>query len=191
MQIKDGKYFFLYGGNDIDWIQKFTGRASGIATDANISIELFCVDEQEDKSLISNFWSRIESLFVTKVHKTVDAVTKQVQKILSYKNETGWALFIKGSAVVLNGHGETILQALAEFEKWKEDAAEEGFEITFKIYSEDIVCNIHRCSDLEIPNVAGVLPDSIRCPECPRPMEIYIQFKCCHNESPIANAAHH
>ena len=83
MQIKDGKYFFFYGGNDKEWIENFTRHAKGIATDANISIELFCVDEQ-DKSLIGKFWSRIESLFLSKVHETVDAVTKQVQKVLSY-----------------------------------------------------------------------------------------------------------
>ena len=73
--------------------------------------------EKEDKSVMRRFWGGIESLFVTKVHKAVDAVTQEVQKMLSYKNETGWAVLCKGSSVVMSGHGTTILKTLAEFEK--------------------------------------------------------------------------
>ena len=46
--------------------------------------------EKEDKSVMRRFWGGIESLFVTKVHKAVDAVTQEVQKMLSFKNESGW-----------------------------------------------------------------------------------------------------
>ncbi|XP_020222268.1 protein SIEVE ELEMENT OCCLUSION B [Cajanus cajan] len=185
--IKEQKYIFFYGGNDREWIQQFTKYATALATDpilkgANISIELFCV-EKEDKSFVKRFWSGIESLFVTKVHKTVDAVTQEVQKMLSYKNETGWALLSKGPAVVLSGHGTTILKTVAEFEKWKEVVIKKGFEFTFKEYHDKIVTTTHRCSHLELPNVAGKLPETIKCPDCPRTMEIYISYKCCHNEN--------
>ncbi|KAK7344016.1 hypothetical protein VNO77_13214 [Canavalia gladiata] len=191
--IKEQKYIFFYGGNDKEWIQQFTKYATALANDAiikeaKISIELFCV-EKEDKSLVSRFWSGIESLFVTKVHKTVDAVTQEVQKMLSYKNETGWALLSKGSSVVVSGHGTTILKTVAEFEKWKEIVIKKGFGFSFKEYHTKIVGSTHRCSHLEIPNVAGKLPETIKCPECPKTMEIFISYKCCHNEN-IANAKH-
>ncbi|XP_061371201.1 protein SIEVE ELEMENT OCCLUSION B-like [Gastrolobium bilobum] len=187
--IKEQKYIFFYGGKDKDWIQEFTKYATTLANDAiikeaKISIELFCV-EKEDKSLISRFWSGIESLFVTKVHKTVDAMTQEVQKMLSYKNETGWALLSKGSSVVVSGRGTTILKAVAEFDKWKEGVIKKGFEFSFKEYHERIVRTTHRCSSLEIPNVAGKLPETIKCPECPRTMEIFISYKCCHNENTV------
>lgn len=147
--------------------------------------------EKEDKGLINRFWSGIESLFVTKAHKTVDdAVTREVQKMLSYKNETGWALLSKGSAVVVSGHGTTILKTVAEFEKWKEIVIKKGFEFSFREYHEGIVRVTHRCSHLQIPNVAGKLPETIKCPECPRTMEIFISYKCCHNENVTANAKH-
>ena len=159
-----------------------------VVKEAKISIELFCV-EQEDKSLVKCFWSGIESLFVTKINKPVDAVTKEVQKMLSYKNETGWALLSKGPSVVTSGHGTTILKTVAEFEKWKEVAIKKDFELSFKEYHTKIAANTHRCSHLEIPNVAGKLPETIKCPDCPRVMEIFISYKCCHNEN-TANATH-
>ena len=159
-----------------------------VVKEAKISIELFCV-EQEDKSLVKRFWSGIESLFVTKINKPVDAVTKEVQKMLSYKNETGWALLSKGPSVVTSGHGTTILKTVAEFEKWKEVAIKKDFELSFKEYHTKIAANTHRCSRLEIPNVAGKLPETIKCPDCPRVMEIFISYKCCHNEN-TANATH-
>lgn len=95
-QMKEEKYIFFYGGNDKEWIQQFTKYATALANDpvikeAKISIKLFCV-EKEDKSLKSRFWSGIEILFVTKANRKVDEVTQEVQKMLSYKNETGWAL---------------------------------------------------------------------------------------------------
>ena len=189
MQIKEQKYIFFYGGNDKDWIQQFTKYATNLANDpvlkeAKISIELFCV-EKEDKSLISKFWSGIESLFVTKVHKTLDAVTQEVQKMLSYKNETGWALLSKGSSVVFSGHGTTILKAVAEFEKWKEFVIKKDFELSFREYHERIARTTHRCSHLQIPNVAGKLPETIKCPDCPRKMEIFISYKCCHKDNNV------
>ncbi|KAI4317946.1 hypothetical protein L6164_025767 [Bauhinia variegata] len=191
--IKEDKYIFFYGGNDKDWIQQFTKYATALANDAalkeaKISIELFHVNK-DDKNIFNRFWTGIESLFVTKVHKTVDVVTQQVQKMLSYKNETGWALLSKGSIVVLSGHGTTILKTVAEFEKWKEIVIKKGFEFSFKEYHQKIVSTTHRCSYLEIPNVAARLPETIQCPDCPRTMEIFISYKCCHNES-TGNAIH-
>ncbi|CAJ1976490.1 unnamed protein product [Sphenostylis stenocarpa] len=185
--MKEQKYIFFYGGKDKEWIQQFTKYVTTLSNDvvikeAKISIELFCV-EKEDKSLVKRFWSGIESLFVTKVHKPVDAVTQEVQKMLSYKNETGWALLSKGSSVVVSGHGTTILKTVAEFEKWKELVIKKGFELSFKEYHDKIEVTTHRCSHLEIPNVAGKLPETIKCPDCPRVMEIFISYKCCHNEN--------
>ncbi|XP_028782760.1 protein SIEVE ELEMENT OCCLUSION B [Neltuma alba] len=190
---KEEKYIFFYGGHDKDWVQQFTKYATAMANDAllkekKISIEIFHV-EKEDKNIFSRFWSGIESLFVTKVHKTEDDdVTKEVQKMLSYKNETGWALLSKGSEVILTGHGTTVLKTVAEYEKWKELVKSKGFEGSFRDYHEKAVRLLHRCSHLEIPNVAGKLPERIRCPECPKTMEIFITYKCCHEEATTNSA---
>ncbi|XP_020222813.1 protein SIEVE ELEMENT OCCLUSION B isoform X2 [Cajanus cajan] len=185
--IREQKYILIYGGNDKEWVQQFTKYATAFVNDvalkeANIHIELFCV-EKEDKSFLRRFWSGIESLFVTKAHNTVDAVTQEVQKMLSYKNESGWVVLCKGSSVVECGHGTTILKTVAEFEKWKEVVLKKGFESSFKEHHERIVRTTHRCTHLEIANIAGKLPETIKCPECGRTMEIFISYKCCHTDN--------
>ncbi|KAI4345935.1 hypothetical protein L6164_013020 [Bauhinia variegata] len=187
--VKEDKYIFFYGGHDKEWIQHFTKASTALSHDpvlkeAKISIELFHV---ENKSLLSKFWSGIESLFVTKLHKTVDTVTQEVQKLLSYKNESGWALLSKGSTVVVSGHATTILKTVIDFDMWKEVVIKKGFEFSFKEYHERTVRATHRCLHLEIPNIAGKLPETINCPYCPRDMEIFISYKCCHDET-TANA---
>ncbi|KAL2325100.1 hypothetical protein Fmac_024158 [Flemingia macrophylla] len=185
--IKEQKYILIYGGKDKEWVQQFTKYATAFVNDvalkeANIQIELFCV-EKEDRSFLRRFWSGIESLFVTKAHNTVDAVTQEVQKMLSYKNESGWVVLCKGSSVVECGHGSTILKTVAEFEKWKEVLLKKGFETSFKEHHETIVRSTHRCTHLEVANIAGKLPEFIKCPECGRTMEIFICYKCCHTDN--------
>ncbi|KAI4345728.1 hypothetical protein L6164_012826 [Bauhinia variegata] len=193
--IKEEKYIFFYGGNDKGWIQEFTKYATALANDAtikeaNISIELFCV-EHEHKNIISRFWNSIESLFVTKMHKASNAVSQEVHKMLSYKHETGWALLSKGSTVIFSGHGTTILKSVIEFEKWKQFVISKGFEISLREHHEKIVRATHRCSHIEIHNVAGKIPDTIKCPECHRVMEVLISYKCCHDDAgrPANNGA--
>ena len=41
-----------------------------------------------------------------------------------------------------------------------------------------------------IPITTGKIPEHMKCPECPRVMEAYISFKCCHNESAM-NGLHY
>ncbi|KAK7278471.1 hypothetical protein RJT34_23500 [Clitoria ternatea] len=190
--IKEQKYIFFYGGKDKEWIQQFNKFAGALANDVTlkdkkISIELCCLDF-EHQNIVSRFWSGVESLFVTKMHMKTNNVTKEVQKLLSYKNESGWAVLTKGSSVILSGHGNTILKIVQEFDKWKEQMVKNDLEISIREQYEKVVKITHRCSHLEIPNVAGKIPDTIECPECHRAMEVFIKYKCCHKESSL-NAA--
>lgn len=91
--------------------------------------------------------------------------------------------------MVVSGHGTTILKTVAELEKWKEVVIKKGFEFSFKEYHASVVRTTHRCSHIEIPNVAGKIPETIKCPECPNTMEIFILCKCCHNKN-TTNAIH-
>lgn len=143
----------------------------------------------EDHGVIGRFWSSIESLFFTKDHKQVDPVTQEIQKLLSYKNESGWAVLSKGSTVVVAGHGFTILRVLEEFEKWKEFVKEKGFEFVFKEYHNKVVQSVRHCCRLDIPSVNGKVPETMKCPECPRVMETFVSYKCCHIDGP-ANGHH-
>jgi hypothetical protein len=199
-QIKDQKYIFFYGGKDNEWIQQFTKRATALANDATIkeariSIELVSVGKgskgEDHLGILGKFWNGIESLFISKTQRKTDAdsVTLEIQKLLSYKNESGWAVLSKGSNVVLSGHGTTILKVVEEFDKWKEFVREKGFEFTFKEYHNRVLHTAHICCRIDIPNTSGRIPENMKCPDCPRIMETYISFKCCHIDG-AANGVH-
>lgn len=163
--------------------------------EARISIELFRVgktnkgedeDDGDDHGVVGRFWTAIEGLFFTKAHKEVDPVSQEIQKLLSYKNESGWFVLSKGSTVVVAGHGYTILRVFEEFEKWKEDVKQKGFEVTIKEYHSKALLTIRQCCRLDIPTVVGKVPETMKCPECTRVMESYVSYKCCH-----VDGAHH
>ncbi|GMN74180.1 hypothetical protein TIFTF001_052329 [Ficus carica] len=198
--IKEEKYILFYGGKDNEWIQQFSKKATALANDPIIkdtlktNIELFCIGKTakggEDHGLLGRFWTSIESLFFTKVHhQQVDPVTQEIQKLLSYKNESGWAVLSKGQTVVVAGHGFTILKVVEEFDKWKEAVKEYGFEYVFKEYHNKVIQSVRHCCRLDIPSVSAKVPETMQCPECPRIMETFITYKCCHIDAP-ANAHH-
>ncbi|PON78094.1 Sieve element occlusion [Trema orientale] len=196
--IKEGKYILFYGGKDNAWIQQFNEKATALVTDsiikeAKISIELFCVGKttkgEEDLGSIKLFWTSMESLFITKAHKQVDQETQEIQKLFSYKNESGWALLSKGSTVVFAGHGLTMIRVVEELKKWKENVKEKGFELAFKDHYSEVIKSFHHCSRLDIPSVAGKFPETMNCAECSRSMEVFICYQCCHTDAP-ANAHH-
>ncbi|KAL5542119.1 hypothetical protein UlMin_009829 [Ulmus minor] len=187
--IKEEKYIFFYGGKDNEWIQQFTKKATALANDPylkdlKINIELFCVGKTakggEDHGMIGKFWGAIEGLFLTKAHKQVDPVTQEIQKLLSYKNDSGWALLSKGSTVVTTGHGYTFLRVFEEFDKWKESVKEKGFELTFKENYAKTSRVVRQCCRLDVPAAPGKIPEVMNCPECPQSMEMFVTYKCCH-----------
>ncbi|XP_057948275.1 protein SIEVE ELEMENT OCCLUSION B-like [Malania oleifera] len=191
--IKEKKFIFFYGGTDSDWITQFTAKANALAADAlikeqKISIELVLVGKGgkgDHSTILTRFWDGIESMFLTKVIGKPDDVTREVQKLLSYRSESGWAVLSKGSAVVFSGHGTTVLKALDEFEKWKVFIKEKGFEVSLKEHHEKVVRTMHRCSRLDVRAAPGKVPEVVQCPDCPRKMEMIISYKCCHVDGAI------
>ncbi|KAF4365764.1 hypothetical protein F8388_003433 [Cannabis sativa] len=199
-EVKDKeKYTFIYGGKDNDFIQTFTKKVTALQNDpfiksANINIELFCVGKTakggEDHGILTKFWEGIESLFFTKNHKDTDPVTKEIQKLLSYKNETAWAILAKGSAVVTSGHGSTVLKVVEDIDQLKEVIKVKGsFEVAFTEVHTTVTQTVRHCIRLDVPTVAGKVPDSMNCPDCRRAMETYLSYKCCHIDGPLN--AHH
>jgi len=49
MQIEQGKFICLYGGEDIEWIRKFTATAKAIAKDARILLEMLYVGKSSPR----------------------------------------------------------------------------------------------------------------------------------------------
>ncbi|XP_050205524.1 protein SIEVE ELEMENT OCCLUSION B-like [Mercurialis annua] len=122
--IQQGKHICLYGGEDIDWIRKFTVTADAVARAAGIQLEMLYVGKSnpretvrknniiiqnenlshvlQDLTLIWFFWVRLESMWHSKVqqNRTVenDPIMQEIVTMLSFDgSDQGWAVISKGS----------------------------------------------------------------------------------------------
>ncbi|CAL5370171.1 unnamed protein product [Camellia sinensis] len=207
--VRDGKYIFLYGGDDLEWIRRFTTRATAVARDARISLEMVYVGKSSKREQVRRviqtvnndkmgvawqepmiwfFWTRLESMLFSKIQlgrvDDYDPMMQEIKKLLSYDKSGGWAVLCRGSEVVVNGHGTTVLPALVEYEDiWKINVPTNGFDKSFKDHHDKLHGIAHPCCRFEFPSVAGRIPESMKCPECLRVMEKHITFICCHDEN--------
>ncbi|KAI7741937.1 hypothetical protein M8C21_024316 [Ambrosia artemisiifolia] len=207
--VRDQKYIFLYGGDDIEWIRKFTNNAKAMASAARIPLEMAYVGKSkkrenvrraiatinveklsyfwEDTSVIWYFWTRLESMLYSKIQlkraDDQDIIMIQIKKLLSYDKDGSWALLCKGSNILTNGHGSTMLQTPADFDLWKEHIPSRGFDLSFKDYHDKLHVAANNCCRFEFPIGAGRIPEGMRCPECHRLMEKHIAFLCCHDKT--------
>uniref|UniRef100_A0A5B7A0L9 Sieve element occlusion N-terminal domain-containing protein n=1 Tax=Davidia involucrata TaxID=16924 RepID=A0A5B7A0L9_DAVIN len=211
--IREGKYIFLYGGDDIEWIRKFTSTAKYVAQAARIPIEMVYVGKSskreqvrkvtatitaeklsycwQDLTMVWFFWTRLESMLFSKIQlgrvDDHDPMMQEIKKLLSYdKSNGGWAVLSKGSYVVINGHGSTMLPTLLEYEPiWKEHVPVKGFDDSITEHHNMLHGATHPCCRFEFPSTAGRIPENMKCPECLRIMEKHFTFVCCHDDSPI------
>lgn len=110
VQMNEGKYVCLYGGDDVDWIRKFTTAARNVAKAAGITLEMAYVGKSNAKERVRKtiaviaqeklsycwevptlfwyFWTRLESMLYSKLQhgKTIenDQIMQEVMTILSY-----------------------------------------------------------------------------------------------------------
>jgi hypothetical protein len=129
------EYIFHCGGKDNIWIEQFSKKVNVVAEDpvikeAHISIELSCIGKGYKQQ---PFWKRTKTPKKTEA----DLGNQEIQKLLlSFKNESRWAVLTKWSTRVVSDHGTTILKVLEAFEEWKVNVPKKGFEICFKEYHE-------------------------------------------------------
>jgi hypothetical protein len=127
------EYTFFCGGKDKRWIEQFSEKVNVLAEDpitqeAYIFIELSCVGKSRKQW---QFWKQYQAQKKTES----DPENQEFQKLLlSFKNESRWAVLTKWSTRVVSDHGTTILKVLEAFEEWKVNVPEKGFEICFKEY---------------------------------------------------------
>lgn len=129
----------MYGGEDIDWIQRFTTNTQAVARAAKIPLEMLYVGKSNprekvrknnstitienlshtlpDLTLIWFFWVRLESMWHSKVQhgKSVenDPIMQEIMTMLSFDgSDQGWAVISKGSAEMAKAKGDTILTTM-------------------------------------------------------------------------------
>lgn len=205
LQINDGKYICFYGGEDIEWIRKFTSAAKIVAKEAQIQLEMLYVGKSNprekvrrnnttivneklshvlpDLTLIWFFWVRLESMWHSKVqHKRTvenDSIMQEIMTMLSFDgSEQGWAVISKGSAEMAKAKGDTILNSFLGFDSWKNHAQEIGFVPALNDHLHELHTPLH-CNRLILPGTTGSIPERVVCAECGRAMEKFIMYRCC------------
>lgn len=199
----------MYGGDDLDWIRKFTATARAMASAARIPLEMVYVGKShkkesvrraiatitveklsycwQDTTLMWFFWTRLESMLYSKIQlkkaDDQDPMMQQIKKLLSCDKDGSWALLCRGSKILTSGHGSTMVQTPADFDMWKGDIPSKGFDMSFKDYHDKLHVAANNCCRFEFPIAAGRIPEGMRCPECHRLMEKYIAFLCCHDQT--------
>ena len=194
----------MYGGDDIEWIRKFTKIARTVAADAGISLEMLYVGkgskrEQvqrvikliasdkldttywQNPSTIWFFWTRLESMLFSKIQLDkaddhADPVMQGIKRLLSHDREGGWALLSKGSSIAVNGLGSLMSTTLSEYDLWKANVPLVGFEKAFENHYDQLRKGKYPCCRFEFLHNVGKIPDNIKCPQCDTGMEKYVTF---------------
>ncbi|KAG5537019.1 hypothetical protein RHGRI_024455 [Rhododendron griersonianum] len=203
--IPQGIYICLYGGEDIEWIRKFTAAAKDVAKTAGITMEMVYVGKSKSKERIKKitstitaeklghcwpdpifiwyFWTRLESMWYSKTQhgKTPenDRILQEVLTLLSFDgSDQGWAIICKGSTEMARANGDTILTSFKEFDLWAEEARQKGFvpALNEKLH---LLHTPQHCNRLILPGISGGIPEKVVCAECGRPMEKYFMYRCC------------
>ncbi|XP_062110489.1 protein SIEVE ELEMENT OCCLUSION B-like [Humulus lupulus] len=206
--IQEQKHVCLYGGEDIDWIRKFTRIAKDVARESGIQLELLYVGKSKphekatrniielilkenlsrtlDWNLIWYFWLRLESMWHSKGQLTTaetvkhDRVMQGIIAMLSYGSSSqGWAVISKGFEGMVKGNGEHMFRGLTEHGLWKTREAVIGFVPALDEYLQKLHVDApHHCTSLILP-ATGAMPETVACSECGRLMERYTMFRCC------------
>lgn len=198
----------MYGGEDIDWIRKFTRVAKDVAREANIALELLYVGRSKAEKVARNiidtinkeglsrtldlnyiwyFWVRMESMWHSKGQLITssesvknDPIMQGIIAMLSYgSSEQGWAVISRGYGEMVKGNGEHMFKGLSEHGRWVSREKEIGFVLALDEYLKQVhLAAPHHCTKLILP-ATGAMPETVSCSECGRLMEKYTMFRCC------------
>nr|XP_043607193.1 protein SIEVE ELEMENT OCCLUSION B-like [Erigeron canadensis] len=203
--ITEQKYICLYGGDDLDWIRRFTKIASDIARAAGITLEMVYVGKSGTKERIRKlsatiseeklshtwpdptsvwyFWTRLESMLYSKIQQgrnfENDPIMKEVMTMMSFDgSDQGWALICLGLNEMARANANLAYASLNEYGNWEGDARENGFVPALRTYLAKLHTPQH-CNRLILPGISGGIPEVVVCSECGRTMEKFFMFRCC------------
>ncbi|KAF8378187.1 hypothetical protein HHK36_029524 [Tetracentron sinense] len=206
--IDDGKFICLYGGEDIEWIRKFTREASSVAKEISIPLEMIYVgkskaNEQVDRIVdiinkenlshclpdltsIRYFWLRLESMWCSRMQRIKiiekDPIVPEILKIFTFDTSNQpWVMIGKGSTKMFKANGNTGLKCFESNGEWKGDVhGAEDFLPVIEGYIQKNPGEIP-CNFLELPGATWDNPESVPCAQCNRPMKKSITYRCCHD----------
>lgn len=201
--IREGRHICLYGGDDIEWIRKFTTLLKQVAQEARLHIEMVYVGKSNPKGVkkatavitaekLSNcwkdpaiwfFWVRLESMWRSKMQRgrsaEDDPIMEDVMQMLSFDgSDEGWAVISHMSFDILKSNGKTLYDCLLNYDAWKESVEQEGFIPALAKALLPYHTPEH-CTRLILPGDTQQITEKVICAQCKRPMEKYVLYRCC------------
>ncbi|CAL5349784.1 unnamed protein product [Camellia sinensis] len=181
--IEDGKYICLYGGENLDWIRRFTNMTRVVAEAAGIPLQMIHI--LPDPTLIWFFWVRLESMWHSKMQhgKTIEndpIMNKIMTNLIFDGSDKGWAVISRGKSEMAKAKGDTILKSLAQFDQWKDHIGEVGFVNALNDNLNKLLTPQH-CDHLIFSCTAENIPETVVCATCKRHMEKFTMYRCCRD----------
>ncbi|XP_047963572.1 protein SIEVE ELEMENT OCCLUSION B-like [Salvia hispanica] len=199
----------LYGGEDMEWIRKFTLAARAAAAAMHVPLEMLYVGKRNPREKVRRchetiereklshvfhptdyydyvwyFWVRLWSMWNSKkqVGMSVesDHIMQQIMDILTYdSSEEGWAVFSRGNHEITKGKGDVVLPVMEGYAAWEYKV--DRADKFVPVLDEEIrrTHPEHHCNRLILPGHAGYVPDHVVCSECGRTMDKFVLYRCC------------
>ncbi|CAL5421231.1 unnamed protein product [Camellia sinensis] len=166
--IEDGKYICLYGGENLDWIRRFTNMTRVVAEAAGIPLQMM-----------------LESMWHSKMQhgKTIEndpIMNKIMTNLIFDGSDKGWAVISRGKSEMAKAKGDTILKSLAQFDQWKDHIGEVGFVNALNDNLNKLLTPQH-CDHLIFSCTAENIPETVVCATCKRHMEKFTMYRCCRD----------
>ncbi|KAK1258201.1 hypothetical protein QJS04_geneDACA021077 [Acorus gramineus] len=203
--IKQERFICLYGGEDIDWIRRFTSAMRHVVQETGIPLHMVYVGKSNPKERVRRavaviaeeklsgywqdpimmwfFWVRLESMLHSKMQAgrniDNDPIMQEVMQMMSFDgSEEGWAVVSRGSVEIVKAHGRKIVDCLGKFQEWKGGVEKDGFVPALTAALVPYETHEH-CTRLILPGDTGRIQDNVICAECRKPMEKFILYRCC------------
>ncbi|KAL3649824.1 hypothetical protein CASFOL_006227 [Castilleja foliolosa] len=205
----ENRVICLYGGEDIDWIRKFTLSARAVAGALNVPLEMLYVGKRNPKEKVRRcheiidreklshifslrdyydyvwyFWVRLWSMWNSKKQMGMtienDRIMQEIMDVLTLDStEQGWAVFCRGNHEMTKGKGNVLLTVLDGYSGWGYNV-DHPDKFVNALDGEIKRCHQeHHCNRLILPGLAGYVPDRVVCSECGEVMEKYVMYRCC------------
>ncbi|XP_076909012.1 protein SIEVE ELEMENT OCCLUSION B-like [Bidens hawaiensis] len=192
--VVEEKYICLYGGEDLEWIRRFTTTTQAVARKAGIQLEMLYVGTSNprekvrknndiirsdnlshvlpDLTLIWFFWVRLESMLYSKLqHRKSfdeDPILREINVMLTYDgNGQVWAVVCRENDWMRRSDGVTVLTSLTNYSEWQDEAQNKGF---LPALNEHLEANRpqHHNNRLILPGTFRNVPERVVCSECGR-----------------------
>ncbi|KZV40025.1 hypothetical protein F511_12420 [Dorcoceras hygrometricum] len=206
---RDNRIICLYGGEDTEWVRRFTQSARAAAATMRIPLEMLYVGKSNPKEKVRRchdviereklshtfpldnyndyiwfFWTRLMSMLNSKKRLGAsvesDTVMQEILNMLTFDgSEVGWAIFSRGNNEMMKGKGDVLLPVLDNHAQWAYRVDHPDKFVDVLDEETRGVRTEHHCNRLILPGYAGQISERIVCSECGKTMDQYVMYRCC------------